>query len=1111
MDTFRKWWNKPKADDKSILARFYYADKALTAVASELDSFDGRAEPERCSRLVGRLRQGQDQVLAITNIIMDELLGEDRAPRTFRAKFPEEVLQESLAGQLWFGAECLAAGSSIMNRETESAQMRPLAKAVTKSLDHVRNLLREQCLRNKTPNSLTLNLDLNDAVTETLCESLKIFDRLFAEFELLYVSAMVQVKSKQEHEMQELICVLFSETLQRALRIGLLEQEQVDYYDPALMFSIPRLAIVAGLVIYNKGPLNMSMPADQLSEMFRPFRTLLIKIRDLLRTLNANELYQLEKLLCTNEDIHIYTSTQESNPNDSVVSDEMSTTITTPTTDTTETITTTTTAPPTPALPTSEIANFNCDDSDDEEKFIGSNSSASSTSSESTTSTVSRTSSNSSQSTSTGSNSTLEIPSAIETDFDRRFSSNRSNNISTTMINDNELAPNHIVNVWSNAPYSNAEASSTSLLVDSTIDSDSSTNRNKNEWISTECASGYLIPNTNFGNLLQTTDTPLTDSFISSDDEYTQKNLTTVTENDDPMYVVGSTSMDTMDSEADMAVIQSMMDNVRVSNEPNHMQTIPGVASDISRMAMKHTTNCGGDSGIGTAENTSLDHTPDSEMNKLVDSTTTNDVTITNNVPSRSQQQQQNEHEQQQRIENSFGMYGNETNTPNTSEIYNPNTLYQNYATPTYYHSQEHGAEQQYDEVSLPMPPQHHTRLHSSQQNHSQSQQSRRSDRYERKSCPKTNSSHSSSSKTSSGNTRKRLARRRTTRNTEEKVSISSTSCIYSEGDPQDVWHSSGRMKFKSTENLLHRLFVCIAGVADQLQTNFASDLRQILRSVFLMNVSPPPIEDIEIDISGKSKDSTSDLFEFRASENDVIHENDGGSNQSIYSAEEANPENDSVFEQSIVQSLPPGSDHQERSASLETEIRITHSRVNVERSQSLSDDSSTRPVSLVVNTTHQIQCVERNGNHTEINDNSPQTNVPRLMANVNNNNANVNNNQTSRSVDNSSTMATTTTTIILTTNSRLNRNDQQSQPQQQITETPPRWIPDEEAAQCMSCSQTFTTFRRRHHCRCCGGVFCGICSNSQAPLPKFGLNKAVRVCRNCFSMNITGTQSAHT
>lgn len=246
---------------------------------------------------------------------MDELLSEDRACRAFRAKFPEEVLQESLAGQLWFGAECLSAGSAILNREIESAEMRPLAKAVTKSLDNVRNLLRDQCLRNNTPNSPILKLDLHDQTTETLYESLKIFDRLFAEFELLYVSAMVQVKTKQEHEIQELICVLFSETLQRALKLGILDQEQVDSYDPSLMFSIPRLAIISGLIIFNKGPLNMDQSSDQLSEMFRPFRKLLIKMRDYLRTLNKNELYQLEKLLCTNEEINLTQSTpDESTP-----------------------------------------------------------------------------------------------------------------------------------------------------------------------------------------------------------------------------------------------------------------------------------------------------------------------------------------------------------------------------------------------------------------------------------------------------------------------------------------------------------------------------------------------------------------------------------------------------------------------------------------------------------------------------------------------------------------------------------------------------------------------------------------------------------------------------
>lgn len=181
--------------------------------------------------------------------------------------------------------------------------MRPLAKAVTKSLDNVRNLLREQCLRNNTPNSPRLNLNVNDAATEQLCESLKIFDKLFAEFELRYVSAMVTVKTKQEHEMQEMICVLFSETVHRALGLNLLDQDQVDSFDPALMFSIPRLAIVAGLVIYKEGPLNLDMTDGQLSEMFRPFRTLLMKIRDLLRTLSKEQLRQLERLLCTNEDV----------------------------------------------------------------------------------------------------------------------------------------------------------------------------------------------------------------------------------------------------------------------------------------------------------------------------------------------------------------------------------------------------------------------------------------------------------------------------------------------------------------------------------------------------------------------------------------------------------------------------------------------------------------------------------------------------------------------------------------------------------------------------------------------------------------------------------------
>lgn len=68
--------------------------------------------------------------------------------------------------------QCLAAGSIIMNREIESMAMRPLAKELTRSLEEVRNIIRDQALR-----------DLN-LYTGKMKDALKEFDVLFAEFEL---------------------------------------------------------------------------------------------------------------------------------------------------------------------------------------------------------------------------------------------------------------------------------------------------------------------------------------------------------------------------------------------------------------------------------------------------------------------------------------------------------------------------------------------------------------------------------------------------------------------------------------------------------------------------------------------------------------------------------------------------------------------------------------------------------------------------------------------------------------------------------------------------------------------------------------------------------------
>ena len=68
MNSFRKWLNKPKRDDPSAFARFYFADEELTLVAYELDSFDGRRDPERCSTLVTQLRSCQDKLLRVLQV-----------------------------------------------------------------------------------------------------------------------------------------------------------------------------------------------------------------------------------------------------------------------------------------------------------------------------------------------------------------------------------------------------------------------------------------------------------------------------------------------------------------------------------------------------------------------------------------------------------------------------------------------------------------------------------------------------------------------------------------------------------------------------------------------------------------------------------------------------------------------------------------------------------------------------------------------------------------------------------------------------------------------------------------------------------------------------------
>jgi len=61
-------------------------------------------------------------------------------------------------------------------------------------------------------------------------------------------------------------------------------------------------------------------------------------------------------------------------------------------------------------------------------------------------------------------------------------------------------------------------------------------------------------------------------------------------------------------------------------------------------------------------------------------------------------------------------------------------------------------------------------------------------------------------------------------------------------------------------------------------------------------------------------------------------------------------------------------------------------------------------------------------------------------------------------------------------------------------------WMPDNITDRCYLCSFAFTLLHRKHHCRSCGLVCCGRCSNNHIELNDLGYTTPQRVCNTCFT-----------
>ncbi|XP_072934900.1 lateral signaling target protein 2 homolog [Epargyreus clarus] len=1096
MESLRKWFYKPKRDDRSLLAQFFFADDALNMIAAELDSFDGRKDPERCSTLVNQLRHAQDRVLNITSQIMDQLLGDERVARGFRVKFPEDVLQDNLAGQLWFGAECLAAGSSIMNREEESAAMRPLAKALTRSLETVRSLLREQCLR---PRGLALSQH-----DDMLHESLRIFDRLFAEFELCYVSAMVNVKTPHEFEAQQLICVLFSESLRRALKQNLLTQEQVDSYDPALMFAVPRLAIVSGLLIYSSGPLSIDKPPEEMSDMFRPFRTLLHKIRSLLWTLDRRELMALERLLCTNEDVSslagldlpsVDTSndpscypdigefvskfyadhahcrdlyTQQSSSEPTITDGDYLP-------DNIEVMT--------PIIDGLRRLNEDLEEDRDSETESENKEEAPRFYDTTSTDTFQTNDSNNERTrkTSRGESSDLSSLRNLSVNGLMMFDPLVINAVTASTSGEtNRLIPDQDLVTSLNEQVTEIADRLSSIVADvdildhnqmhsfstndvPTLISTESTEafgfsgpRNEQLSCMPSTSHGYLIPNAISQEPVVLASLSHNNSAVFNQEEDGDTNA----HSDLPLIIP-----DNIDAEivnANLSIATANLSSLLLTNEEfrqnfidNDMVEQDNSSFHSANMTMEREEDrvkfmlgyesdheSPVDSGVST-ENTSLDRSPDTDQSKEIKD---NHFMQQNRVLKSPDGERADEKEPKNTLESSFSNEGDVTVNINFVEQHTQKneagSSHVNSVNIDRFSSDEDWSSQAAvgrDNWGANTPDEDYMTI---DELITELRRHRESDKKISSLVEENRSSSTEAATSQSSGSRQRKTRKSSLKSKKKKTKMwspgivildnrstqsqnsplrlnldhfvdeSGTSCGTSEcADDEQIAlalqaqelaaRQQARGKFKSSEDLIHRLFVCIAGVADQLQTNFAADLRNILKSVFLMNQTPDVPEPPET--PPEDAEDKPPTIEYEATEDQVIQ--NGSSFDSVYSAEEVYAD----------------------SASSSSEASGARA-ASPQRRKSL-DSAPLQPAVSAGDLTY--RCEERSA--------SPGV------------------------------------------------------------ERAPEWVPDIAAPACMRCSAHFTAFRRRHHCRNCGKVFCASCSSNSIPLPRYGQLKPVRVCEECY------------
>merc|ERR1719237_85987 len=274
------------------------------------------------------------------------------------------------------------------------------------------------------------------------------------------------------------------------------------------------------------------------------------------------------------------------------------------------------------------------------------------------------------------------------------------------------------------------------------------------------------------------------------------------------------------------------------------------------------------------------------------------------------------------------------------------------------------------------------------------------------------------------------------------------------------------RAKFKSTDDLLHRLYVCISGAADQLQSNYAGDFRAILKNVFIINVT-------------QDEEPEDDDLDDEDDKDEIVAE-------AVAAAERRQED------LAVSRSLPTpsaefpvdlGTDALQQeigNALIRDHLRgVTGS--NDELSSSSGAHAADGAASAAVSSSYALNLDMGLAEHTAEYSAAVEAPAHEIFF-----------------------QPEPTLLDIADGDGECDGGISESVGQEAefVIGTPPRWVPDEEAPACMGCQDLFTLFKRRHHCRNCGLVYCNRCSGHSVPLPQFGMERPVRVCNRCYVLH---------